>query len=455
MSPDPRPLSTILAAERQSEAVVAVVDGTAVSFTQFRADVAHNAARLRAAGCRRGAPVCGDSYWFAVGLLALLHAEACVILPPNAQPGTLEALRPEFDILVADTPSAADRAFVLERGLGDSGPMAPFDAAGSEVDFFTSGSGGQPKRVAKSALLLEREVASVAAKWGAAVTSGLVSSTVSHQHIYGLIFKVLWPLCGGRPFSGAVHALWEPLMDELAPGGVLVTSPAHLTRLTGIGRLAADSRPGMVLSAGARLPGEAAVEAAEIFGVPTTEIFGSTETGAFATRAAAGREEPWMALPGVEIGFAADGRLRIRAPHVAGDTWVETEDLASPLPGGGFRFDGRADRVVKIEGNRVSLAELETRLASLALVAAAAVAVVGGEAGGLGAAVVLTREGEVRRTEIGGFRFGRLLRRQLARTQAPAGLPRFWRFVNELPSANMGKLRTRDIEALFRTGDAP
>ncbi len=455
MNPNPRPLSRILAVERPSEAVVAVDNGTAVTFSRFRADVAHNAARLRAEGCRRGAPVCGDSYWFAVGLLGLLHAEASVILPPNGQPGTLEALRSEFDILVADAPSAADGAFVLERGLDDSGPMPPFDAAGSAVDFFTSGSGGQPKRVAKSALLLEREVASVAARWGATVTAGLVSSTVSHQHIYGLIFKVLWPLCGGRPFSGTVHALWEPLMEELSPGGVLVTSPAHLTRLTGIDRLPIESRPGMVLSAGARLPAEAALETAEIFGVPTTEIFGSTETGAVATRAAAGRDEPWMALPGVEIGFAADGRLRLRAPHVAGDTWVETEDLASPLPGGGFRFDGRADRVVKIEGNRVSLAELETRLVSLALVEAAALAVVGGESGALGAAVVLTPEGEARRAEIGGFRFGRLLRGQLARTQAPAGLPRFWRFVNELPSANMGKLRTRDIEALFQTGDAP
>ena len=269
MSRDPGPLSRILAADGRADAVVAVVDGTAVSFSQFRADVAHNAARLRAEGCRRGAPVCADSYWFLVGLLGLLHAEARAILPPNAQPGTLEALRCEFDILVADAPTA-DGAFILERGVDDSGPMAPFDAAGAAVDFFTSGSGGQPKRVAKSALLLEREVASVAARWGATVTAGLVSSTVSHQHIYGLIFKVLWPLCGGRPFSGAVHALWEPLMDELAPGGVLVTSPAHLTRLTGIDRLPVESRPGMVLSAGARLPAEAALEAAEIFAwVPT------------------------------------------------------------------------------------------------------------------------------------------------------------------------------------------
>ncbi len=61
MNPDPRPLSSILAAEGPPDAVVAVENGTAVPFSQFRADVAHNTARLRAEGCRRGAPVCGDS----------------------------------------------------------------------------------------------------------------------------------------------------------------------------------------------------------------------------------------------------------------------------------------------------------------------------------------------------------------------------------------------------------
>lgn len=454
MSAKPIALSTLLSTERRQDHPVAVTGGREVGFCDFRADVAHNAARLRLAGCRRGAPVCRDSYWFMVALFSLVHAGAVPVMPPNAQAGTLAALASEFDLLVTGPAADNENLFVLEAGRDDPGPLDPFDPDRTLMEFFTSGTMGTPKRITKPVRLLEREIDVLDALWGKIMAGGLVSATVSHQHIYGLTFKLLWPLSRGTPFSGETHDLWETVLQELPPGGTLVTSPAHLTRLTGIDPLPTGRGPALVLSAGAPLPPAAAKQASTILGTATTEIFGSTETGAFATRRAAGKDEPWFPLTGIDLALTGDGRLKLRGAFVDTDGWYETSDLAD-LPGdGGFRFRGRSDRVVKIEGKRISLSELEQQLCATVWVEAAAAAVVGGDAGRLGAAVVLSPDGRARLAELGRFRLGRLLRRELADLQEPAGLPRIWRFVDNLPAAHMGKRRDNDIAALFSDGEA-
>ena len=94
-----------------------------------------------------------------------------------------------------------------------------------------------------------------------------------------------------------------------------------------------------------------------------------------------------------------------------------------------FSSKGRADRIVKIEGRRVSLAELERAIKRLRWVSDAAVATVPPAETALGAIVVLSAEGEAALTRHGKFRFERMLRRELAQTHEPASLPRRWRFV--------------------------
>lgn len=445
----PTALSDVLGPGQPPDRTVAVRAGDPVTLAAFRDDVAVNADRIRAGGYRRGAPVCTDTYWFAVGLFALLHAGASVVLPPSARSEALAALRSEYDVLVGNADAEASDALVLETAARRGAPLEPFDPAAAQIDFFTSGSSGRPKRVTRTVRMIDGEIAGLAAIGLDLDPAGLVCSTVSHQHAYGLVFKLLWPICSGRAFSGVNHEFWETTLEELTAGGVLVTSPAHLTRLAGIDPLPPDKRPSLILTAGARLPIAAARETAAILGVEPTEMFGSTETGAFATRRVRAGDEPLRPAPGIEIDFTHDGRLMVRAPHIAGDEWYVTEDLAAPAPEGGFRFVGRADRVVKIEGKRVSLPEIEQQLAASPLVEAAAAVVVGGEKERLGAVLVLTRDGEAKRAELGGYRFGRLLRRQLARSQEPAGLPRLWRYVRGLPRGDLGKMPQREIAALF------
>jgi len=443
------PLSRLALAERPAESAVAWRGGEVLDWAGFHADV--GAAAIRLAGCRRGALVCRDSYWFAVGLFGLLAAGATVVLPANAQPATLAALTGQFDALVGDDAALGGITHLLHPGHGEW--RGGLDAAACHLDFFTSGSTGEPKRVRRCLAQLEGEVATLEALWGSAVASAPVVATVPHQHMYGIIFKVLWPLAAARPFAAEMHDFWEGLLEELPAGGVVVSSPAHLTRLGGLTPLAAVARPRMVLSAGAPLPFAAAQNTLEVLGVLPAEIFGSTETGAIATRRQEVVEPAWRMLPGNQVAADADGRLRVLSPYVDADNWVEMADRIRLDADGGFHLLGRADRIAKIEGKRIDLGEVERALRSLGAIVDAAVIVLDEGRSALAAVVVPSPDGQAQLARLGPFRFSRRLRHELAASQEPAGMPRRWRFVAALPDGQMGKRSEAALAAMFARED--
>ncbi|QEX16491.1 AMP-fatty acid ligase [Hypericibacter terrae] len=431
-------LSQLLSERRQDRDPVARRGGEAISYARFAAEAAGLAAEAQASGWRRAALLAQDSYRFALGLFGLMHGGCEVVLPPNHQPGTIEAMRGGFDLVVDD----ARLSEVRPR----EDRLDPLDAENCALAFFTSGSTGMPKRILKSLAMFEREAQTLNALWGGE-DGGEVFATVPHQHVYGLSFKIMAPLAAGRPFHAETPEVWETLLAGLTSNAVIVSSPAHLGRMAGLSALPADRRPSRVFSAGAPLSTEAAHEARRVLGVLPTEIFGSTETGAIATRQQESGEAPWRLLPGLGMRTDRNGRLSLLTPFV-GDEWIETADLVAPV-GDGFRLLGRADRVVKIEGRRVDLNAMEEALVKLPEVAAAVVIWLPGEDGRLGAAIVPSAEGRAQMARLGKFRFGRLLRAGLADKLEPASAPRLWRFVEALPSAELGKRRDRDILELF------
>lgn len=273
--------------------------------------------------------------------------------------------------------------------------------------------------------------------------------TVTHQHIFGLTFSVLWPLAAGRCFSARFHLIWEELLQELTPGAVIVSSPAHLSRLAGLAAVRDELQPVIILTAGAPLPSSAAREAIQVFGVEPTEIFGSTETGAVAVRATAPEPARWRPLPGITISRTDHGLLRVHSPYVPGDGVYELADRIDVLADGSFEFKGRSDRVVKVEGKRVSLPEIERQIGALRWVESAAVVPLTGARTRLGAVATLSEDGAVELAHLGKFRFERLLRNELAAAYGAAGWPRHWRFVANIPVDSMGKRRASDLAMLF------
>jgi len=454
----PRRLASLLL-DGAAERPIASVHGRTINLGQFRADVASTITRIAAVQCRRGLVVCDDAYWATVGIFALAHAGAETVLPPNGLPATLQALSGAFDYVLTDGAVRGD-GILLGPASGAASPITPMDGDAARITLFTSGSSGTPKRVAKTVRQLELEVEVVDRVLGQAVPeSAGVHATVVHQHLYGLTFRLCWPLATGRPFFGRPHQFWEPLLAGVKRGDVLVSTPSHLSRLGGLLPLPAERRPAAVLSGGAPLPDDAAANAQAIIGCPVREILGSTEAGAIASRLRVDRQPPsWQPLPGVTVTRLHDGRMHVRSPYLFDADDEACSDLIEFDGAGGFQLMGRVDRIVKIEGVRISLGEFDTRMAELDGVARAAVVVLEEDAPQLGGVVVLDADGEKELADCGAFRLGRRLRRDLAWSLAEAALPRRWRFVKQLPTGPLGKISAADLAALFdspaKTGES-
>jgi acyl-CoA synthetase (AMP-forming)/AMP-acid ligase II/3-hydroxymyristoyl/3-hydroxydecanoyl-(acyl carrier protein) dehydratase len=444
-------LSNLLCGAADLSAIVAVSGERRIDLVRLRCDVGRNADALRVRGCRRGLLAARDTYWAAVGMLALFQAGAVVVMPPNALPATLSSLAGEWDCLVCDEETAgiADQ-HVLVAGCSAAAPLRSLESEACVLELFTSGSSGEPKRVVKTLGQMEREAGIIESLLSPYLsTRGVVTGTVSHQHLYGLSFRLFWPLCSGRAFDPVVHEFWESLVHRGVGGGAVIASPAHLTRIPGTFAGSAGNRPGVIVSAGAPLPQAAALETQRLFAAPVFEIYGSTETGVIAWRLRENSGEAWRPIPGATVQQSADGRVLLASPLLAAGTRHEGNDRIELLPDGRFHLRERTDRIAKIEGKRVSLAEVERRLLDLPDVASASVVVLPGGEPCLAAAVVVTPAGARSLTETGAFRFGRSLRKQLGAFLEPASLPRRWRFVPALPSGPLGKVRAEDLVALF------
>lgn len=448
-----RSIAGLFTEGRAADQIVAINKTGPITLARFQRDVAANATRIREAGCRRGLLACTDTYWAAVGLLGLFHAGASAVMPQNLKPDSLALIDDQWDFIIADVPQDdTGRALTLETAdemLGTlSLPALHPDAC--SLDLFTSGSTGQPKRITKSLRLLENEARAVEQLFGPRLTpDSRIHATVSHQHLYGLTFGLIWPLFSGRPFHGETHQIWETLLALKIGHSMLVTSPAHLTRLAGFRVQPTGEHPAIILSAGSPLPAGAVQETIGILGTAPTEIFGSTETGAIAWRDWGSADPAWTPLPSVRVEQLADGRMSVLSPFVAGDGRHDSADLIALAEDGTFRALGRSDSIVKIEGKRASLPELESELQRLPQVAAAAVILLAGERPRLGAVVVPTAQGQAELAIAGSFRFGQKLRRQLASRFESVVLPKQWRFVSELPSGGLGKRRVSDLLSLF------
>nr|WP_298689264.1 AMP-binding protein [uncultured Dongia sp.] len=398
-----------------------------------------------------------DTYWAVVGMLALFQIGAEVVMPQNATMGASAAIRKDWDLLVCDRlPTGQSQGFQLRIGEGGIHRLLAMDPAHCRMTLFTSGSTGEPKSVSKTLDTMEREAAAIEEILGEQVPrDARVFGTVTHQHLFGLSYKLFWPLCSGRCIDGPVYALWEDLLTENLAGAAIVSSPAHLTRLGTIDAVPEANRPACLLSAGAELPVAASVAASKAFGTPLCEIYGSTETGTIAFRWRDRMATPWQPMPGVAIDIGEGDILSLTSPFLPDQQAYRTSDRVVRDADGGFHLVGRDDRIVKIDGKRVSLSQVETQLTQSPLVSASAVLPLLDDQTVLVAVVVPSESGAEELRRLGAFRVGRLLRHFLGEHQEAAGKPRRWRFVDRLPVNDMGKLRKEDLLALFSVTGRP
>lgn len=389
---------------------------------------------------------------FSAALMGAWHAGKTVVLPGDDLPATVEGLRQRGCGMAGTLPGGL-MAMTPTPSLEALRASGLLDLSQARLQVFTSGSQGQPVAIDKTLLQLSLELEvlerTFGESWGDTVT---VWATVSHQHIYGLLFLVLWPLRAGRPMATQRLLYPEDIAQRLAgPGAaLLVTTPAHLKRLSAhLDWSAAPESLRAVFSSGGPLPFEVSQQAAALLGHTPVEVLGSSETGGIAWRRAEQPDLPWTPLADVDWRADADGTLCLRSERVAGDAWWATGDRVEPLASGGFRLLGRGDRIAKIEEKRISLAAIEQALVSTPWVAEARALVVDTPIGPrIGVVAVPTQAGWAE-ASVNRRLLSDRLRQALADRIEAVGLPRRWRFVQALPLNAQGKVTQALLLGLF------
>jgi len=434
-------------------------------------DAAALAAAIAKVGSGRWLVLSEDSYAAAVALIALSQTRGSAVLAPNHQPETLRELGSAVNGAILDGDLAPDAL----AGIARLAPLAQLpsddwvwrapDRDAALAEFRTSGTTGDHRGVVKSLRHLECEIETLEAVFGAGLPArARVYATVSHQHIYGLLFRILWPLAAGRPLQRDSLLHPQELLPRMAAEAdcVLVSSPAHLKRMvaTGeLGRIATSCRA--VFSSGGALDASTARGVETALGEAAREVLGSTETGGVAWRQQTGDSEAWRPFASVSVEREAGGeRLVVTSPFASQGQRVDATrrrfamgDRVEMLEDGRFLLLGRADRIVKIGEKRLSLPAMERDLSMHPRVEEVALVVLDrcGDPR-VHAAVVLDDVG-MRELRAGGRRrLSASLSRHLAGRWDRVLLPRVWRYVGELPRDTQGKLPRARLAALFEMG---
>ncbi|MEZ9422839.1 AMP-binding protein [Vibrio lentus] len=451
-------LSELLSQNRSPDSIVCFDDNSEITWQTFNDDLSRLVHLLSSSPFQRVAICTQDSYLFSIAFLACAAANKHIILPGNYQPCALAELSEQFDcLLVDDSIGEVEVSDVrniqtlldteTREPLTDNLP--PIDLAAIHLTLFTSGSSGTPKAINKTLEHLDIETAQLDKNWGKLLKGNRVHSTVSHQHIYGLLFRILWPLCSGVPFARSNLEYPEQILSHANKNCVLISSPALLKRLkheTNTASLAG------VFSSGGPLPTESAHQSRNLLGHLPIEVFGSTETGGIAFRQQESAQTPWQLFDCIEASLNSENCIKLLSPYIDNNNWYQTADECEMVSENQFILKGRTDRVIKIEEKRVSLVEVEKRLEQLTWISECVVIPFEEpERLILASVLVLSEEGQAKLATMSKGKFWLMLRSELRKWLEPIAIPRKYRIVDEIPLNSQGKRLTSRIEQLIKS----
>lgn len=414
-----------------------------------------------------------DSAQFTTALLAVLSNNREPILLPNNQPGTLKALADEYDAILTDEQCHTQGQRHSSEG-GNPEIILSSRFSENDITFFTSGSTGEPKKVSRTLKQLICEIEALEQLFGTRMANSVIYSTVSHQHIYGFLFYILWPLYAGRKTHQPVLSYPEQIIEAInnATSAVtIISSPALLKRIDNLtvtplkkgiqgnnGILAfagmthqGEKRNTTIFSSGGLLEKADADQVYNCVGSYPIEVFGSTETSGVAYRQQDQlTNNSWQPLPGVQLSLAADNHcLVVRSAFIDDQNCITMGDIAQIHNDGSFDLLGRADRIVKIEEKRASLPAIEHLLAQDELVSAAYTLKLDGKRQSIGAIIELTPKGQNLLEKMGKLWLNNRLKIVLCEHIERLLLPRQFRYVEKIPTNSQGKYVLTELKQLF------
>ena len=240
----------------------------------------------------------------------------------------------------------------------------------TERTFFiqTSGSSGERKNIAKSLkqMLLEAQFLRTELQ---IQSSHCFFSSASHQHLYGLTFKVFLPLVSGSEIIcenlNYPEVIFEILNSRNPKNLIFLSSPILLESLM-LHPSFKNFNVTLILTAGSKLnPKTHKYFLQTLNQTKMIEIYGSTETGVIAFNEGCGLK----LFSQVHALVNEDMRLVVQSP------WQEGEEAEGFLTndcveinGKNLKILGRFDRVIKLHDRRIGLEGIESLLESSELV---------------------------------------------------------------------------------------
>ncbi|TDQ57680.1 acyl-CoA synthetase (AMP-forming)/AMP-acid ligase II [Mesocricetibacter intestinalis] len=378
-----------------------------------------------------------DGVFFACALLACFQAKVRVLLPPNLLSENQAWVDENADFIFTDE-------VLQDYGLGQKLANFPTRLSlheDSEIWLKTSGSSGRAKCIVKTAGQMWGEAEALGRMLEARFQLGTevrVLGSVSPRHLYGLSFRIMLPCSRGWQIGRKQLDALELLAAGKGDNCLWICSPTLLQHLH-FEQQADCSAPLALFSAGGLLRPELTSRFQQQFGCPVIDIYGSSETGVIAYRCG---EEIWQALEDCRIGVDQRDALWVQSPW--SDGLQQTEDIVQ-ISASGFELLGRADRIIKLHDQRISLLRIEQNLLAHPWVTdcylglhpqrARLVAWVALRADILSVArknIIAELKGHLRQYE------------------ESFAVPRFWRFCAQLPRNSQSKLSSEEFERLCR-----
>ena len=424
-----------------------------ITFKEIKAEIFSLAYLLNQQVAKNIALYCDDIYHFYISFYACLISKKNIILPPNNTEGLKADLKGDYDAFLCFDKKA--QQFLLNDQIICSEPRHLIDfehleisferLSGSRIVFFSSGSTGAPKKITKQFQHLINEVLVLESFFSKAVQDNLVASSVHHQHLYGFIFYFLWPSLTLRKIHVSRISFSEELESLSSQCGsfTLISSPALLSRLTFKKNLSQIT----CFSAGSLLEKNITLTLMQHFNLAVIEILGSSETGVIAWRKQLNSSD-WQCFESVEITQTDENILQVYANFFP-EPYIETGDLVDLINPREFILLGRADRIVKIEGKRLALAELESKLKKHPWITDCYALNLRQTRDYIGVFIVLSDQGRLAKSQQQKIEFNRQLRYFLSHWYEKVFIPKSFRFGDKIPLNAQSKVDKGLIKKLF------
>jgi len=432
--------------ESKKQSLISVHNNHQISGLHFYSDISTQVVALSLIKNSSFAIYYEQAYPFSVSLFALLHSGKKVWIANNNTEAVAKQLIESGCLLIGDWQGREINLAIDKSTQVDLEPLVDSEA---QLTIFTSGSSGQPKAITKTLRQLQCEIETLEYLWGKTLGSSQVLGTVSHQHIYGLLFRILWPLATGRCFYSEMFLSPETLINATKDVSTCwVASPAQLKRLDELTAWSDIKKMAAIFSSGGNLSMENAKQIYQQCGQKVLEIYGSSETGGIAWRQSIDNEA-WK--PFREIKLSQDKRVRwhLLSPYLIDSAPFILDDEIQMVDEGRFKLLGRTDRIVKVEEKRLSLNGLEQQLNNSKWVDDSHTMLFVEKRDKIAATLVLSQKGIELLTQQGRSALIKKIRKQLMSAFETVVLPRKWLFMQLLPLTNEGKIKQQLLRQLL------